>query len=102
MKTILTPATLQRGRRRRSAGFALAVLASLVAVALLAAPVSADVPVVTVPSDITAEATSGSGASVGFTVTSDQGLSPTCDHNSGDVFPLGTTKVTCSATNAGG
>ena len=102
MKTILTPAALQKGRRGRSARFALAALASLVAAALLAAPVSAVQPVVTVPSDITAEATSGSGASVSFTVTSDQGLSPTCDHNSGDVFPLGTTTVSCSAMNAGG
>ena len=99
MKRILNPAALRRGHKRRFAGFA---LASLVAAALLAAPVSADVPVVTVPSPITAEATSGSGASVTFTVTSDQGLSPTCDHNSGDVFPFGTTTVSCSATNAGG
>jgi large repetitive protein len=104
VKTILTPAALRRGHKRRYAGFVLTTLASLVTVALLAAPVSADVPVVTVPSDITAEATSGSGASVSFPpATSDQdGVIPTCDHSSGDVFPLGTTTVTCSATNADG
>ena len=71
--------------------------------ALLAAPVSADVPVVTVPSDITAEATSSAGAAVPFTVTtSDPAAILTCDHNSGDVFPLGTTLVSCNAVGAGG
>lgn len=61
-------------------------------------------PVVTVPSDITAEATSASGAAVNFTVSAeddvDGTLTPTCDYNSGDTFPLGTTTVTCSATDA--
>ena len=85
MKTILTSAAL------------------LVVAALLAVPVSADVPPITVPSDITAEATSAEGASVTFNVTSsDPTATVACDHNSGDVFPLGTTTVTCSATNADG
>ncbi|HVP75336.1 MAG TPA: HYR domain-containing protein, partial [Gaiellaceae bacterium] len=92
-----------RGRRGRYAGFALAALASLVAAALLAAPVSADVPVIHVPSDITAEATSAGGAAVTFTVTSsDPGADLACDHHSGDTFPLGTTTVSCTATNADG
>jgi hypothetical protein len=63
-------------------------------------------PVVHVPADITAEATGPSGAVVTFTVTATDnvdGTDPvTCDHNSGDTFPLGTTTVHCSATDAAG
>ena len=94
----------RRDRGERGAGYALVALASLVAAAVLAAPVSAGAPVVTVPSDMTAEATSAAGAVVTFTVTSsDPAAVVTCDHNSGDVFPLGTTTVvSCSATNAAG
>ncbi|MBI3151019.1 MAG: HYR domain-containing protein [Chloroflexi bacterium] len=61
-------------------------------------------PLVTVPDNITAEATSASGAAVNFTVSAeddvDGTLTPSCDANSGDTFPLGTTTVTCTATDA--
>ncbi len=64
------------------------------------------VPVVTVPADITEEATSPSGASVSFVVTADDvidgPLTPSCDYASGDTFPLGTTTVTCDATDSSG
>jgi len=57
------------------------------------------------PADITVDATSHGGAPVTFTkpTAGDDGTetpSVTCDHNSGDTFPIGTTKVTCTATDA--
>jgi hypothetical protein len=64
-------------------------------------------PVVTVPADIAGvEATSGAGAAVSFTAPGaedlGQALPTSCDAVSGDLFPLGTTVVTCSATDASG
>jgi len=63
-------------------------------------------PVVTVPADITAEATGPSGAAVSFSASAsdivDGALTPTCSPASGSTFPLGTTSVTCSATDAAG
>lgn len=61
-------------------------------------------PKLSVPSALSAEATSPSGAPVTFTVTAtdDSGASPqiSCDRPSGSTFPLGTTTVTCTATDA--
>lgn len=65
-------------------------------------------PSLTLPPDITAEATSSAGAAVTFSVTAsdleDGSLtsSVTCDHASGDTFPLGATTVTCRVTDSGG
>ncbi|HEY9504429.1 MAG TPA: HYR domain-containing protein [Gemmatimonadales bacterium] len=65
-------------------------------------------PVLTVPNDITEEATSSAGAAVTFTITAndaedgDISSSITCNHNSGDTFPLGETTVTCSVTDSDG
>jgi len=63
-------------------------------------------PTLTLPDDITAEANTSGGAVVTFTATAndDQDPSPSvrCDPWSGSVFPLGTTTVTCSATDASG
>ena len=64
-------------------------------------------PTVTVPADITAEATAASGATVsymGVTASDDVDgpLTATCSKASGTVFPLGTTTVTCSATDKAG
>lgn len=63
-------------------------------------------PVVTVPSNITAEATSAAGAVVNFVVTAtdslDGSLTPICTPASGFTFPIGTTGVSCSATDAAG
>jgi len=60
-------------------------------------------PELTVPDDITAEATSASGAVVTFTVSAtdaiDGTITPVCSASSGDTFPLGTTTVTCTATD---
>ena len=61
-------------------------------------------PVVTVPADITREATGPGGAVVTFTATAtdivDGNITPTCAPPSGATFPLGTTLVTCTATDA--
>jgi hypothetical protein len=65
-------------------------------------------PVVTVPADKTVEATSSAGAVVTFasevsaTDDVDGPLTPTCDPESGETFPLGGTTVTCSATDTSG
>ena len=67
-------------------------------------------PTVTVPSDITAEATGPSGATVTYTDATatddvDGPVPVTCvdqtdqTHTSGDTFPLGTTTLTCTATD---
>jgi hypothetical protein len=52
------------------------------------------------------EATNSVGAIVPYTVTALDSLghriTPTCSHSSGSVFPLGTTKVTCTAKDASG
>ena len=63
-------------------------------------------PVVTVPADIAVDATSAGGAAVSFSATAtddtDGAVPVTCDHASGSTFPVGTTGVTCSATDAAG
>lgn len=63
-------------------------------------------PVLIVPGDITAEATSSTGAAVLFAATAsdlvDGSIAPICDAASGDTFPLGTTIVTCTATDSAG
>jgi hypothetical protein len=58
-----------------------------------------------VPAPVTATATSPQGAAVTYTATAsdpDDATAPTpsCDHPSGSTFPIGTTTVTCSATDA--
>ncbi len=60
-------------------------------------------PTLSLPANITAEATGPSGASVTYTATASDlvdGARPvTCDHASGSTFPLGTTTVQCTATD---
>src|ERR1051326_1766330 len=56
-------------------------------------------PTLTLPSDITAEATSAAGAVVTYTATADESAPVVCNPSSGSTFPLGTTTVNCSATN---
>ena len=61
-------------------------------------------PVITVPADITAEATGGSGAAVTYSATAyddtDGAVPVNCSHASGSVFAIGTTTVTCTATDS--
>jgi hypothetical protein len=63
-------------------------------------------PAITVPADVTAEATGPSGAAVTFATSAsdivDGAITPTCSSPSGDTFPLGSSTVTCSATDAAG
>jgi N-acetylneuraminic acid mutarotase len=60
-------------------------------------------PVVTTSGNVTVEATSPDGAVATFTATAvDAGggsVTVTCSTESGSVFPIGTTTVTCSSTN---
>ncbi|MEK6374064.1 MAG: HYR domain-containing protein [Acidobacteriota bacterium] len=58
-------------------------------------------PVLHLPGNISAEATSAAGAAVSYTATADGGPIA-CSPLSGSVFPLGTTTVGCSATNDAG
>jgi hypothetical protein len=63
-------------------------------------------PVIVVPADITAAATGPSGAKVSFPVTAtdpvDGALVSACAPASGSTFPIGTTTVSCSATDRAG
>lgn len=59
-------------------------------------------PEITVPADITAEATSPAGAVVTFTATATNDATIVCTPPSGSTFALGATTVTCTASNAGG
>ncbi len=63
-------------------------------------------PVLTLPANITADATSPSGAIVTYSATADD-TNPThptvsCNPTSGSLFAMGQTTVNCSATDAGG
>ena len=61
-------------------------------------------PALHLPGNITAEATSAAGAAVSFTATAtdlvDGVVTPVCSPASGSTFPLGTTTVNCTATDA--
>jgi len=63
-------------------------------------------PELTLPGNITEEATGPSGAAVSFNATAsdqvDGEVDVTCDPASGSTFALGTTTVDCSATDAAG
>jgi hypothetical protein len=70
------------------------------------APLDATPPVVTVPADLTAMASTKDGALVSFTASAtddvDGALEPTCVPASGSLFAPGSTVVQCSATDAAG
>jgi len=63
-------------------------------------------PTLTVPDAIVANATSPLGAVVSYTATATDSVggavTPNCSRASGAVFPIGTTTVTCTATDARG
>ncbi len=63
-------------------------------------------PVLTVPGNITADATVPAGAVVGFVATATDNIDPSpsvvCAPTSGSTFPIGSTAVTCTATDASG
>ena len=63
-------------------------------------------PVLSVPANIVTNATSAAGAMVNFVVTATDDVDPhpsvSCDHTSGSTFPIGSTTVTCTATDISG
>jgi hypothetical protein len=63
-------------------------------------------PALTLPGNITAEATSAQGTAVSYEATADDivdgSIAPYCDPASDTTFALGTTTVTCSATDIAG
>ncbi|MGE5092900.1 MAG: HYR domain-containing protein, partial [Bacillota bacterium] len=77
-------------------------------VAFAACPVTNTAPTLVLPTDMTVEATSSSGASVTFLVTAndaqdgDLTSSVVCAPVSGSTFALGETTVNCSVTDNGG
>jgi large repetitive protein len=63
-------------------------------------------PTLSVPGNITTEATSASGAAVSFNVTATDNIDPSvtvsCSRTSGAMFPIGNTRVDCTATDDSG
>ncbi len=59
-------------------------------------------PVLNLPADIVAEATSASGAAVAYVVTATENGVVACTPPSGSTFALGATTVNCTATNGAG
>ena len=65
-------------------------------------PVADDeAPVLTLPADLTVDATGPDGAAVDFAVDA-PGATVTCEPPSGSTFPIGTTAVACTAVDAAG
>jgi len=64
--------------------------------------ITVGVPILHLPGPITVEATSPAGAVVTYTATADGADTFSCSPASGSTFPLGTTTVSCAATNAAG
>jgi len=62
--------------------------------------------VLSLPANIVTQTPNVSGAPVTFPVSAvdaaDGDVAPSCDHNTGDTFPIGTTTVHCSATDTEG
>jgi hypothetical protein len=58
------------------------------------------------PGPLSTEATGSSGAAVSYVVSAKDNMDPAprivCDHASGSTFPLGTTTVSCTATDSSG
>jgi HYR domain-containing protein len=63
-------------------------------------------PSLDLPGTITAQATSPAGAAVSYTAKAsdlvDGAVTPSCSLESGAIFPIGSTNVTCTATDAHG
>ncbi|HUR32535.1 MAG TPA: PxKF domain-containing protein [Vicinamibacterales bacterium] len=63
-------------------------------------------PVITTPSNLTVEASSAAGRTVTFAVSVSDDIDPApslaCSRSSGSVFALGSTQVSCSASDAAG
>jgi len=57
-------------------------------------------PTITVPTNMTVEATGPAGKVVSYTTSTDDGSAVICTPDSGKAFPLGKTTVTCTATDS--
>ena len=75
-------------------------------VALVLNPVDTTPPTINVPTGLSVPAPDQSGATVFYVVTADDNVDPNptlaCDPASGQLFPVGTTTVHCTATDAAG
>jgi hypothetical protein len=64
----------------------------------------ADLALTSMPPDVTVQATTASGAVAGYVmpkaVDEEPGANVTCDHNAGFLYPIGTTVVTCQASDS--
>ncbi len=69
-------------------------------------PEDTTAPVLSLPADMTVEATGATGEAVSYTVTATDDVDPSpaveCSPASGSTFPLGETTVDCTATDAAG
>jgi hypothetical protein len=63
---------------------------------------SGDPPALTLPADVTVDATGPDGAAVTYAVSGSEGTTVTCAPASGATFPIGTTTVQCSAVDGHG
>lgn len=63
---------------------------------------SSEPPALTLPADITVDATGPDGAAVTYAVTGWAGATVTCAPASGTTFPIGTTSVQCAAVDGHG
>lgn len=98
------------GERSRDVGtFSLTVTSTTSTAVILSSstvPIPPDTtkPVLTVPANITQEATSSTGSTVTYSASatddSDGAVTPSCSPASDSTFALGTTTVNCSATDA--
>ena len=70
----------------------------------LVAPLPSSLPILTVPAPIVVAATGAAGAAVSYVASAtdpqDGPLTPACSSVSGSTFPIGTTTVTCTATDS--
>lgn len=82
-------------------------LSGLTAISFEAEVVANTPPTISVPESLSVEATSAAGATVAFDVVTgdaedDSAPAAVCTPSSGDVFPLGSTTVSCTVTDSGG
>jgi hypothetical protein len=100
-----TPVTISLSEVRNNTGASFNLAPATFTVTVNAAPVTNTKPALTLPANITEEATSASGAAVSYTATAndeqDGALTPKCEPASGSTFKLGTTTVNCSVTDSG-
>jgi hypothetical protein len=93
--------SLKRNQRSRAATRLLALVAMLLGLTIPAPEAGAVPSALTTPGNMNIEATSASGATVSYTVTSsDPGAKVTCSPSSGSVFGIGSTTVACSASGS--